>query len=190
MKKCDCYKEVDYFNPDILSSMFITRGVCNGTKERDLCTCKGDPAKCDFYPEKRKAAKKQEVTPTTIYYAHHQWKYGTKIEEYELDLIKRYFPHADIFNPAVDLDVDGRTEDDIMNDCFGKVIESDIIIFSSMDGVTGVGVYKEVIKAILHKKLVLYIFNDELHTHFTINPLIDGTDRIYASVELDDERRK
>ena len=23
-----------------------------------------------------------------IYYAHHQWKYGTEIEEYELDLIK------------------------------------------------------------------------------------------------------
>ena len=28
-----------------------------------------------------------------IYYAHHQWKYGTKVETYELNLIKRYFPN-------------------------------------------------------------------------------------------------
>jgi hypothetical protein len=30
-------------------------GVCFGTKEVDRCTCGGDKAKCDFYPEKRKA---------------------------------------------------------------------------------------------------------------------------------------
>lgn len=28
-------------------------GVCYGTKECDECSCGGDPAKCDFYPEKR-----------------------------------------------------------------------------------------------------------------------------------------
>ena len=38
-----------------------------------------------------------------IYYAHHQWKYGTQIEQYELDLIKRYFPGDTIFNPATEL---------------------------------------------------------------------------------------
>lgn len=26
---------------------------CNGTKERDECTCGGDQSKCDFYPKKR-----------------------------------------------------------------------------------------------------------------------------------------
>ena len=36
------------------------------------------------------------------YYAHHQWKYGTQIEQYEIDLIKRYFPGDAIFNPATD----------------------------------------------------------------------------------------
>ena len=36
------------------------------------------------------------------YYAHHQWKYGTQIEQYEIDLIKRYFLGDAIFNPATD----------------------------------------------------------------------------------------
>lgn len=36
------------------------------------------------------------------YYAHHQWKYGTQIEQHEIDLIKRYFPSDTIFNPATD----------------------------------------------------------------------------------------
>ena len=31
---------------------------CLGTKEVDRCNCGGDESKCDFYPEKRKAAQK------------------------------------------------------------------------------------------------------------------------------------
>ena len=31
---------------------------CLGTKEIDRCNCGGDESKCDFYPEKRKAAQK------------------------------------------------------------------------------------------------------------------------------------
>ena len=31
---------------------------CLGTKEVDRCNCGGDEFKCDFYPEKRKAAQK------------------------------------------------------------------------------------------------------------------------------------
>lgn len=30
------------------------RGVCMGTKEREVCSCDGYTGKCDFYPEKRK----------------------------------------------------------------------------------------------------------------------------------------
>lgn len=33
-------------------------GVCYGTKECNQCYCGGDTDKCDFYPEKRKAATK------------------------------------------------------------------------------------------------------------------------------------
>lgn len=48
MKKCSCYREIpnDKY------------GRCNGTRECDICGCGGDEAKCDFYPEKRKAAEK------------------------------------------------------------------------------------------------------------------------------------
>ena len=31
---------------------------CLGTKEVETCSCGGDESKCDFYPEKRKAAEK------------------------------------------------------------------------------------------------------------------------------------
>ena len=29
---------------------------CNGTKERDFCSCRGDKRDCDFYPEQRTKA--------------------------------------------------------------------------------------------------------------------------------------
>ena len=35
---------------------------CLGTKEVDRCNCDGDESKCDFYPEKRKAAEKKMNT--------------------------------------------------------------------------------------------------------------------------------
>ena len=35
---------------------------CLGTKEIDRCGCGGDESKCDFYPEKRKAAEKKMNT--------------------------------------------------------------------------------------------------------------------------------
>lgn len=36
-------------NPSIEESY----GVCYGTRECDECSCGGDPAKCDFYPDTR-----------------------------------------------------------------------------------------------------------------------------------------
>ena len=35
---------------------------CLGTKEIERCGCEGDEPKCDFYPEKRKAAEKKMNT--------------------------------------------------------------------------------------------------------------------------------
>ena len=31
-------------------------GYCNGTRDRDACSCGGDERYCSFYPEKRRAA--------------------------------------------------------------------------------------------------------------------------------------
>ena len=62
MSKCSCYhtKEVRNYTFHPLTRAPIphdeTVGVCYGTKEMDECSCGGDAAKCDFYPEKRKKA--------------------------------------------------------------------------------------------------------------------------------------
>lgn len=53
MKKCDCYHEQMDWNNAIC-------GVCWGTKEQDVCDCKGDRAKCDFYDNVRNRAKKEQ----------------------------------------------------------------------------------------------------------------------------------
>lgn len=190
MNKCDCYFEYEKKHSGLLihngEIIKLFEGRCNGTKEIECCSCGGDPAKCDFYPEKRMPAKEKEEPNnlTRIYYAHHQWKYGTKVEQYEIDLIKRYFPHAIIFNPSVDLKIKTTNEECIMKECLSKVNESDIIVFSSMDGCIGTGVYHEIEEAKKLGKLILYIFNDTLLTSFDIfdRPYSIRTDRLYATV--------
>lgn len=120
-----------------------------------------------------------------IYYAHHQWKYGTQVEQYELDLIKRYFPEDTVFNPSTDLLTDlSLGEDAIMKECLERVRNSDILVFSSMDGVVGTGVYHEIEEARKEGKFVYYIYHNMLYTYFTLDKLGDGerTDRVYAYV--------
>ena len=62
MKKCDCYCEeheiVGWFGPD--DKITKLRSRCNGTRERDECSCGGDRTKCDFYPEVRKKGRKKK----------------------------------------------------------------------------------------------------------------------------------
>ena len=122
-----------------------------------------------------------------IYYAHHQWKYGTKIEEYELSLIRRYFYSGTIFNPATDLEStieDGEVA--IMEECFATIDKSDILVFSSMDGIVGTGVYHEVKEAQRLGKLVLYIYQDELRSDFIMEILDTNnhSDRLYGRVDI------
>lgn len=122
-----------------------------------------------------------------IYYAHHQWKYGTKVEEYELSLIRRYFYSGTIFNPATDLEStieDGEVA--IMEECFAIIDRSDILVFSSMDGIVGTGVYHEVKEAQRLGKLVLYIYQDELHSNFNMEILDTNnhSDRLYGRVDI------
>ena len=46
MERCECYYSRNVYS------------VCLGAKELERCYCGGDKSKCDFYPEKRKAAEK------------------------------------------------------------------------------------------------------------------------------------
>lgn len=43
MEKCSCYQETSTTTP---------LGRCLGTKEMEICTCRGNISKCDFYLEK------------------------------------------------------------------------------------------------------------------------------------------
>lgn len=59
MGKCDCYRErnVTRYN-GIFGMQNSLEGYCVGTKECEVCNCGADESKCNFYPEKRKKAKK------------------------------------------------------------------------------------------------------------------------------------
>lgn len=125
-----------------------------------------------------------------IHYAHHQWKYGTKIEEYELDLIKAYFPNATIFNPSVSLNINGETEDEIMEFCLHQVEISDMVIFSSVDGLVGIGVFKEITHAKELNIPVYYIDRDELRYDFDMMAnWLSNSDRTFGRVDLLDINR-
>lgn len=53
--KCDSYEEyicsIEKISPT--QTQYTYMGRCLGTRERDACLCRGNPANCDFYPEKR-----------------------------------------------------------------------------------------------------------------------------------------
>ena len=66
MKKCDCYQEgirpeprYSQYTGQYVKSVNVKYSYCNGTKEREDCSCGGDCDKCDFYPEIRKKARKE-----------------------------------------------------------------------------------------------------------------------------------
>ena len=193
MEKCDCFENVSV--RDDADNEYMCYSICNGTREKEECTCEGNPIKCDFYPSVRAKALekykeyqslrcKTDDNHLKIYYAHHQWKYGTKIEEYELNLIRNYYPDALIFNPATDLkSADSLDEDTIMNECLDKVRESDIVIFSAMDGMIGVGVYNEIMTAKEASKLVFCLVSNKLYSTFNICESPEcGSDRLYARI--------
>lgn len=129
-----------------------------------------------------------------IYYAHHQWKYASDAELYELDLIQRYFPSATIFNPSRDLKTTSQLfesqeyrEEAIMKECLETVRNSDILVFSSLNGCIGTGVYHEVKAAQKAGKLVFYIWQDALRPDFNLSTREDAkrTDRLYGYVDVD-----
>jgi hypothetical protein len=61
MERCECYEErtkiIGWLGPDEVIRKTVC--VCNGTKEQDVCSCGGDRAKCDFYPQVRNKALKE-----------------------------------------------------------------------------------------------------------------------------------
>lgn len=57
MELCNCWEQHTKYITGDNYCYTQTVGICNGTKEREECTCNGDVTKCNFYPEKRKKNK-------------------------------------------------------------------------------------------------------------------------------------
>lgn len=59
MEKCNCWHVNENWLLDQMTGKMraFPRFECWGTRERDQCSCGGDPSKCDFYPEKRAKVK-------------------------------------------------------------------------------------------------------------------------------------
>lgn len=55
MENCKCWEEKEvimgYYHDYPMKKV---KQICNGTKEREECSCNGDVTKCNFYLEKRK----------------------------------------------------------------------------------------------------------------------------------------
>ena len=71
-----------------------------------------------------------------------------------------------------------------MEECLERVRNSDIIIFSSMDGVIDTGVYYELEEALKNGKFIYYIFRNGFHSRFNVSMIKDEhrTGRVYAAV--------
>lgn len=120
-----------------------------------------------------------------VYYAHHQFKYRTKIEDYEMDLIRSYYEeNIELLNPSELID-QRMSETQIMKQCVNYVLDADNLIFSSMDGCIGIGVFTEVMTALAHHKPVYYLYQDHLIGDFEIipNPFGTSNDRVFAIVD-------
>ena len=120
------------------------------------------------------------VSNKKIYYAHHQWKYNTEIEQYEINLIKSKFPQYKIINPNGGINFVNKDEENIMDKCLEEVRNSNILVFSSISGVVGKGVYLEVKEAYRNNIEVYLIFNNELYQGNFSFSIINESNRLYA----------
>ncbi len=96
----------------------------------------------------------------SVYYAHHLYKYNTKVEEYELEVIKKRLPTLEIINSNGDVfHEDLSDENNIIDKCFDAIAKPGVIalVFSSVGGVVSKNVYDEVFKAKELNRIIYYL---------------------------------
>jgi len=98
-----------------------------------------------------------------IYYAHSRMIYGSKLETYYYEHIRKMFNYEEIINPSSDIPQD-LDSDLIMELCYDKISRCDVLVFTCIDGYVGIGVYNEIRHAfdcgvyvylLIHNKLIL-----------------------------------
>lgn len=119
-----------------------------------------------------------------IYYAHHVWKYGTPIEDYELECIKKKFDSAEIINPRTSLPQD-RPESVILQSAYETIKGCDALVFSTVSGMIGHGVFNEIAVAV-NSGIQLYQLEGNSCYHIDDAKLKDiifcGDNRVYALI--------
>lgn len=121
-----------------------------------------------------------------IYYAHHVWKYGTSIENYELECIMRKFQDAEIINPHIVLP-QGKPESEILQVAYNTIKNCDVLVFSTVSGMIGHGVFNEIAVAV-NSGIEVY----QLHgnTCYRVDDaslksiIFSGDNRVYALLHI------
>ena len=90
------------------------------------------------------------------------FKYNTKEEKQEIELIEKKFPNFLIINPNEWIYQD-NSEQAIMNQCYHFVKMSDILVFSSLNTIIGRGVHEEVQLALEENKDVYYLLDNNFY---------------------------
>lgn len=67
MENCKCWEKEEvimgYYHDYPMKKV---KQICNGTREREECSCDGDESKCNFYPDKRKESKSMNTAEMWI----------------------------------------------------------------------------------------------------------------------------
>lgn len=128
-----------------------------------------------------------------IYYAHHIWKYGTPIEVFEMSVIKNGFDFEDEFeivNPRDTLS-QGISESEIMKQAFLMIDQCDALVFSTISGVVGHGVFNEVMYALNKGIQVFCLMGDDCYLvedkEIFKDIIFKGDNRVYALVNVPSE---
>lgn len=123
-----------------------------------------------------------------IYYAHHIWKYGTPIETFEMSVIKNEFDFEDgfeIVNPK-DALPQNIPESEIMKQTFAMIDQCDAVVFSTVSGVIGHGVFDEVMYALNKGIQVFCLMGDDCYLvedkDIFKDVIFQGDNRVYALV--------
>ena len=125
------------------------------------------------------------------------FKYNTKEEKQEIELIEKKFPNFLIINPNGWIYQD-NSEQAIMNQCYHFVKMADVLVFCSLNTIIGRGVYEEVQLALEKNKDVYYLLDNNfykinLRDFLKANIIYNKTNdfRKYASTkDLENERTK
>ena len=121
-----------------------------------------------------------------IYYAHSRLIYGSPLENYNIQAIRRILAHEpviEIINPS-EFDQSNPT-DTIMKRCLALVDDCDMLVFSTIDLNIGLGIYREIEHAEICDKDIYLLWENRLWWTDRWSISLNPYDKLfYASIRL------